>query len=374
MEALFWAAFGFIVYTYAGYPLGVWMLSRLRPETGGNTPGIRRWPSVTVVVAVHNEQGRVLPKLSNLRALDYELGLLRIMFVSDGSTDATNEHLAMEADVTLLSYPERRGKPHALNIELAQIDSEVVVFTDVRQELEPGAVRCLVARLLEPGIGAVSGELVHRDPVSHTASHIGLYWRYEKWIRKAESRLASTVGVTGALYAIRRRDYVPLPTDTLLDDFVLPMQIVRRGQRVIFEPRAVIYDELQTDTRGERKRKVRTLTGNFQAFVRNSWLFVPGQNPVLVQFLSHKVFRLFVPYAMVALLAASFFASGAVYRVAAAGQVVFYLVVLLGLAAPSFRSNRFVSFALVFVELNWAAVLAMRNFLTGGIDARWEKT
>lgn len=374
MEALFWVAFGFITYTYVGYPVAVWLLARLRPETSSGVSGVRYWPIVTVVVAVHNEQDRVLGKLANLRALEYEPDRLRILFVSDGSTDATNERLAKERDVTLLSYPERRGKPHALNVALAHAESEIIVFTDVRQELESAAVRHLVARLLEPGIGAVSGELVHRVPGTHVASHIGLYWRYEKFIRKAESRLASTVGVTGALYAIRRRDYVPLPADTLLDDFVVPMQIVRCGQRVVFEPRAVIYDELQADTRGERRRKVRTLTGNFQAFARHPWLFVPGQNPVLVQFLSHKVFRLFVPYALAALLAASFLASGAFYRVMAAGQVVFYLMPLLGLAVPSFRSNRLVSFAMVFVELNWAAVVAMRNFLMGGLDARWEKT
>lgn len=374
MEALFWVAFGFIAYTYLGYPLGVWTLSRLRAEHVAASGSLARWPSATVVVAVHNEQDRVLPKLANLRALDYEPGQLRILFVSDGSTDATNARLGAEAGITLLSYPERRGKPHALNVALERVQTEVVVFTDVRQELEPAAVRNLVARLMEPGVGAVSGELVHRDPVTHAASHIGLYWRYEKWIRRAESRLASTVGVTGALYAIRREDYVPLPADTLLDDFVVPMTIVRRGHRVLFEPRAVIYDDLQADTRGERKRKVRTLTGNFQAFARHPWMFLPWENPVLIQFLSHKVFRLFVPYALVMLLAASLLANGLFYRVMAAAQLAFYLLVAGGLALPRLRANRLVSFALVFVELNWAAVLALRNFLTGGVDSRWEKT
>jgi cellulose synthase/poly-beta-1,6-N-acetylglucosamine synthase-like glycosyltransferase len=374
METVFWIAVGFIAYTYAGYPVVVWLLSRMRAEETVDPAQLCDWPSATIVVAVHNEQHRVARKIANLRALDYEPGKLAIVFVSDGSTDGTNECIAREPDVTLLSYPQRCGKPYALNFALARVDSEVVVFTDVRQNLEPGALRQLVARLRQPGIGAVSGELVHLDPVTHAASHIGLYWRYEKWIRRAESRLASTVGVTGALYAIRRDDYAPLPTDTLLDDLVVPMQIVRCGHRVVFEPSAVITDELQPDTPGERKRKVRTLTGNFQAFARYPWMFAPWINPVFVQFVSHKVFRLFVPYAMALAFVASLLADGAFYTLMAAGQAAFYALALPGFLAPRWRTNRFVSFAVVFLELNWAAVLAMRNFVAGRTDARWEKT
>jgi cellulose synthase/poly-beta-1,6-N-acetylglucosamine synthase-like glycosyltransferase len=371
---IFWTSLAFVAYTYVLYPVGIWLLSRLRAEEVADPERVREWPSVTIVVAVYNEQQRVLAKIENLRSLDYTPDRLRVLFVSDGSTDATNDLIAGQRDVELLAYPERRGKPHALNRALERVASEVVVFTDVRQMLEPHAVRRLVARLQSPDVGAVSGELVHRDPVTHAAAHIGLYWRYEKWIRRAESRFASTVGVTGALYAIRRADYVPLSDDALLDDFEIPMQIVRRGHRVVFESGAVIYDELQQDTAGERKRKVRTLTGNFQAFARHPWMFLPWHNPVWVQFLSHKVFRLFVPYALVSMLGASFLASGAVYTLAAAAQALFYAASLAGLAFVGWRRNRLISFAVVFLQLNWAAVLAMRNALSGSIDARWEKT
>jgi cellulose synthase/poly-beta-1,6-N-acetylglucosamine synthase-like glycosyltransferase len=371
---IFWTSLAFVAYTYVLYPVGIWLLSRLRAEEVADPERVREWPSVTIVVAVYNEQQRVLAKIENLRSLDYTPDRLRVLFVSDGSTDATNDLIAGQRDVELLAYPERRGKPHALSRALERVASEVVVFTDVRQMLEPHAVRRLVARLQSPDVGAVSGELVHRDPVTHAAAHIGLYWRYEKWIRRAESRFASTVGVTGALYAIRRADYVPLSDDALLDDFEIPMQIVRRGHRVVFESGAVIYDELQQDTAGERKRKVRTLTGNFQAFARHPWMFLPWHNPVWVQFLSHKVFRLFVPYALVSMLGASFLASGAVYTLAAAAQALFYAASLAGLAFVGWRRNRLISFAVVFLQLNWAAVLAMRNALSGSIDARWEKT
>lgn len=374
MKLVFWASFFFVAYTYAGYPLLVWALSRLRHEPDATLDMVTQWPSVRVIVAVYNEQERVAAKIANLRELNYPRDKLRIAFVSDGSTDATNDRLANEPGIDLHSYAVRRGKPHALNTAVQAASEEVLVFTDVRQTLSLDALRYLVARLLERGVGAVSGELVHLDPQTHAASHIGRYWRYEKWIRKAESRLASNVGVTGALYAIRRAGYTPIPEDTLLDDFEIPMRILRGGERVVFEARAQVFDELQRSVSGERQRKVRTLTGNFQSFARNRWLFSPLANPVFVQFLSHKVFRLFVPYALALLLVSSLLLDGRGYRLVGAAQVAGYAVCAIGLAWPRLRENRLVSFLVVFLELNWAAVLALRNFLAGKIDARWEKT
>lgn len=373
-ELAFWGAALFVAYTYVGYPLGVWALSRFRSQTQVDPGAPVDWPELTVVVAVHNERGRIARKIENLRAVDYPAGKMQILFVSDGSTDGTPSEIERFHGVGLLAYEQRKGKPYALNRALEQVNTPIVVFTDVRQELGPDAIRRLVARLWDPQVGAVSGELVHRDPRTHAAAHIGLYWRYEKWIRKSESRLASTVGATGALYAIRRRDWEPLPEDALLDDFEVPMRIVRRGHRVLFEAGAHVYDELQQDTVGERKRKVRTLTGNFQAFARLPWLFVPWHNPLWIQFLSHKVFRLVVPYALIVAAVASAVGDGPWMRGAAAAQALFYIASAGGLLVPALRRQRLISFAVVFVELNWAAVVALRNFLLQRVDPRWEKT
>jgi len=374
VELAFWGASLFVAYTYAGYPLGVWLLSRFRPESNIDPSKIADWPELTVVVAVHNERARVARKIENLRTVDYPAPRMQILFVSDGSTDGTPAEIARFDGVRLHAYEQRMGKPYALNRALEHVHTPFVVFTDVRQELEADALKRLIARLQDPRVGAVSGELVHRDPRTHAAAHIGLYWRYEKWIRKAESRLASTVGATGALYAIRRRDWEPLPEDALLDDFEVPMQIVRRGHRVLFESGAHVYDELQHDTAGERKRKVRTLTGNFQVFARLPWLFLPWRNPLWVQFLSHKVFRLAVPYALVVVAVSSALGEGPWLLGAAVAQLLFYAASAVGLLIPRLRRQRLVSFAVVFVELNWAAVLAFRNFLLQRIDPRWEKT
>jgi biofilm PGA synthesis N-glycosyltransferase PgaC len=375
MAWIFWLALAFVAYTYIGYPVIVGLLAR-RARRRLTEPGeVKIWPRVCVIVAAYNEQDRVVAKIRNLKALDYPADRLRIVFVSDGSTDETARRIVGEGGVELMAYARRRGKPHALNLAVeAAGDAEVLVFTDARQAVSPKALQYLVARLVgEPDVAGVSGELVHLDPHTHTAAHIGLYWRYEKWIRKAESRLASTVGATGALYAIWRRDYTVLPEDTILDDVVIPLRLVRHGRRIVLEERALIYDELQGQVAGERRRKVRTITGNFQIFVRAPWLFLPWRNPVFIQFVSHKLFRLFVPYALGAMLIASLAADGTFYRVAAILQAVFYLVSVAGLVVPEWSRYRLISFVLVFVELNWAAVVALRNFLLGRVDVRWEK-
>jgi cellulose synthase/poly-beta-1,6-N-acetylglucosamine synthase-like glycosyltransferase len=325
-----------------------------------------------VLIAVHNEAERIGAKLANLRSVDYPKDRLRILFVSDGSTDGSDEQLVL-AGIEFVRVPQRQGKANALNVGSRLVREEVLVMTDVRQMLVPGAIRHLVASLMRPGIGAVSGELVHHTPGSNQAAHIGLYWRYEKAIRKAESRLHSTAGVTGALYAIRAADLVSLPENTVLDDFEIPIALVRRRLRVLFDPRAVIYDELQQESQGERRRKVRTLAGNFQAFARNGWLFVPWRNPIWWQFLSHKAFRLLVPYALIALFVSSILIGGT-YGLFALLQATGYLLAIAGMISPRVRELPLVSFGVVFVDMNLAALLALRDFLAGRVSARWEKT
>lgn len=373
-ELVFWLGVLFVFVTYAGYPLVIHALARRRPVVAADPEQVERWPTVSVICAVYNEQDRVERKLESLRKQTYPRELMEIIFVSDGSTDQTVARLRQHADVKLIEYANRRGKPHAINLAAAASKGEVLVFTDVRQMLEPDALRYLVAQLGQPNIGVVSGELTHVNPATQQAQNIGLYWRYEKWIRKAESRWYSTVGTTGALYAIRKSDYSPIPEDTLLDDFEIPMRIVRAGKRALLDERAVMFDELQQEVRGERSRKVRTLTGNFQAFARNPWLFSPAQNPVFWQFLCHKFFRLLVPYALLAIFIASWFCEGAFYLTAAWLQTAGYAVAFIGARVARVRELPGVSFLVVFTELNAAAVAALLSFLSGPVSARWEKT
>jgi len=373
MELLFWLAVGFVFYTYVGYPALIHLCSLFRRPLHCEPAELTEWPTVCVVVAVHNEERRIAAKIRNLREIHYPAGRWRILVVSDGSTDATNELLAAEAGIDWTAYPQRMGKAHAINVAREQVREDVVVFTDARQTLDANAVRYLVAALLQPRIGTVSGELVHYTPGTQTAANIGLYWRYEKIIRRAESRFWSTTGATGALYAIRTADIPRLHPDTLLDDFEIPIATLRKGLRTVFESRAVIYDELQSDFAGERSRKLRTLSGNFQSFARNPWLLLPWTHRVWWQFMSHKVFRLLVPYALVLALVSSF-AIGGAYRIAGLVQLTGYLLGAVAARMSSLRRIRLLGLLVLFIELNWTAALAAKAYLGGQLDALWEKT
>jgi poly-beta-1,6-N-acetyl-D-glucosamine synthase len=374
MEVAFWVSFLFIFYTYLGYPLLIWFMAVLRRRPPMRAITDEDLPSVSIIIAVHNEQGRVLRKIENIRALEYPADRLGMVFVSDGSTDKTNEILAAQSDVTLVQYPQRHGKQFALNEAIKHVDAQVVVFADVRQLIDKHALKHLMQSLLQSGVGAVSGELVHLQPGTQAAAQIGLYWRYEKWIRKSESAWGSTVGATGALLAMYRKDFTPLAVDTILDDFEQPMLVIRANKLVKLDARAIMFDELQTEVSGERKRKVRTLTGNFQSFVRHPWLFSPLHNPVWLQFVSHKVFRLLAPYALAVLLVGALLSDLVLYQLAGLAQIVFYSLPLFGKLIPPLRRTRVVSLVQVFVEMNGAAVVAMFNWLTGRVSARWEKT
>lgn len=371
MIVLFWLSVLFVAYTYAGYPLLVWLLSRLRATLPASEP--RVWPGVSVVVPFCNEPARVAAKLASLRAQDYA-GAMQVIFVSDGEEDGTAQEVRACANegVSVVVLPTRAGKPSALNAALPLVQHDLVLFTDARQQLATDALRRLVARIQHPDVAAVSGELVLVD--DQDRARIGLYWRYEKWIRQAESRLASVPGVTGALYLIRREYVRPLPADTLLDDFDMPLPALRDSKRVLFEAGAQVFDRVAEDMTREKARKVRTLTGNFQSFLRHPWLFSPGTNPIWWQFMSHKVARLLVPYALLLLLVLPLLIGTPFYLTVFALQLVFYLLAFGNAHRWPLCGNPLAALARLFTELNLAALQAAWQYWRGSVDARWERT
>ncbi len=374
MDALLWFSLAFLAYTYVGYPLLIGALARLRPRVGCQEPNVGEdWPEVSVIVPAHNEARHVQRKIESLRAAHYPQEKLRILFVSDGSTDGTVELLQARGDVELIVSEVRRGKPSAINQAMARVQTPIVVFTDARQTIAPDAIAQLVACLRDPTVGVASGELVIRDARSGEARSAGLYWAYERWIRKAESAVHSTAGATGALYAMRTRDFVALPADTVLDDVAIPMQVLREGRRIVLRSGAEVYDTLPEDVAGEKRRKIRTLAGNFQFMARNPWTLDPLRNPIWWQFVSHKLFRLLAPYFMVLLLVASLFPTGPWGALLLAGQLAFYGLALLAKLDARFRSFNLANFALVFVELNVAAVVGLKRYVTDGLDVCWER-
>ena len=338
MEALFWVSIGFVLYVYAGYPLvlAVWSAIRRRQRGparqtrhGGRRPSARL-PGVSIVVAARDEALRLPARVENLLASDYPADRLQIIVASDGSSDGTAEALEPYRDrVELLMLP-RAGKATALNEAVRQARYPILVFADARQRFAPDAIRRLVPHFEDPQVGAVSGELMLNPAGSTIGDGVSAYWKYEKWLRRREAIVGSTIGVTGAIYAMRRELWQPLPADTLLDDVLGPIRVVLQGYHVTFEGGARAFDEAAEDASHELRRKMRTLAGNFQLLAHEPRLLVPGVNPVWLQFMSHKVGRLVVPYALVAVLVSSgvLATRSWIYAIAFGGQILFY-----GLAA-----------------------------------------
>lgn len=302
MELVFWGCAGLLAMAFAGYPLLVRLQARLSPR-----PWRRgTWePRVSAVLAAHVGGPALAARIDNLLALDWPADALEIVVFCDGWVPDGVEAWALHPGVRFLSHPHRRGKAACLNDAVASARGEVLLMVDVRQRIEPAALRALVACLADPEVGAVSGELCFEDPETGFARGVDAYWRYEKAIRLAEAQSGSVVGVTGALYAMRRDLFRPLPEGTVLDDVLLPMQVVAAGARVVFEPAARAWDRPSSSPVEERARKVRTLAGNLQLLRLAPWLLDPRANPAWFRFACHKLLRLAAPWLTVGLVVAT---------------------------------------------------------------------
>jgi cellulose synthase/poly-beta-1,6-N-acetylglucosamine synthase-like glycosyltransferase len=371
MEILFWTAASFVAYTYLGYPCWLALKARLSPQR------VRRghcMPFLSVVIAACNEEAHITRKIDNLLEQDYPEDRYQILVVSDGSTDQTNQLVAgyAQRNVFLVVLPEKAGKAVALNQGVGRTCGEIVVFADVRQRFERDALRRLASNFADPNVGCVSGELILVDPVAGgSQTEMGSYWRYEKAVRRLESDSGSVVGATGAIYAIRRRLYRALPPGTILDDVLIPLNVVRQGYRAVFDNGARAYDQISQGLDQEWARKVRTLAGNLQLLQFSPSLALPGRSPLWWRFLSHKIFRLLVPFALCCTLAASLCGPGTLYLVAAGAQLLFYLTALVGWLLPPLRKLRPVKLAVFFVVINLAAVAGCWLWITGRCASSW---
>lgn len=373
---LFWLAAGVVFYSYLGYPALIHLAARLRPAPPAREDDDAT-PTVTVVIAARNEEACLEEKLRNLLALDYPRDRMEIVVGSDGSTDRT-EAIAggfAQDGVRLLALPGPRGKAAVLNDAVALARGEILVMTDARQSLADDSVRRLVACFADPTVGAVSGELHLLSSPDSPARGVGLYWRYEKAVRLAESRFDSTVGVTGAIYALRKALFKPLDPRTILDDVAVPMEIVMGGHRVLFAPKAAAFDRIASDPEREYRRKVRTLAGNYQLLALRPALLDPLRNRLFWQLVSHKLSRLAVPWCLVLLLLTSalLLRMHWFYALALGAQLAFYGLALAGWRnARRRRPLRLTSLPYTFGLLNLAAASGLLGFLRGTERATWK--
>lgn len=373
MRFTLWCSAILLSYTYVGYPCWLWLRARWG-RVSVRTSEI--FPQVSILLIARNEAERLSRKLQNLTSLQYPPDCVEIIIVSDGSTDGTVSVARGWArpDIKTVELPSHRGKAAAINAGIARASGGIVVFSDVRQRIEANALCALTANFADPTVGCVTGELM----LEHVAdmqqgSGIGLYWRIEKLVRRLESETGSVVGATGALYAVRRRLVPAIPDTTLLDDLYIPMHVVREGARVIFEPRACAYDEPSSNPTREFRRKLRTLAGNYQLLVLAPWLLSP-QNPVLFEFVSHKLLRLMAPFALLAALVATALADGRTYHILFLIQIGFYaLAGVAGLLRRPPALARAADAAHAFTLLNTAAVMAFFMFVVrkGKVGDLW---
>ncbi len=347
---------GFVLYILFGYPL---MLAALAGRRANPIRRAPNRPSVTILLPVRNGAAWIGRKLESILELDYPPELLEVLVISNGSTDATDAIAAgfSPRGIQLIRLAEA-GKAEAINEGIRRAQGEILFFTDVRQHLDRASLMRLMECFADPAVGAASGELIIREGQTQQEADTGLYWRYEKWIRKRLSALDSIFGATGCIWAMRRELAVPLPSGTLLDDVHLPLAAFFRGYRLILDEQARAYD-IPASLKTEFKRKVRTQAGMYQVIRACPELLGP-RNRLWIHFVSHKFGRLLLPFALI-LMAVSSFGLPEPWRTAALlAQAAFYLLAPLDLLAPEGTNvKRLTSPVRTFVVLMAAALAAV---------------
>jgi cellulose synthase/poly-beta-1,6-N-acetylglucosamine synthase-like glycosyltransferase len=365
------AALALLAYTYVGYPIAIGALARLRPRRVAPAE-VEPPPRVSAFLPVYNGAAHLPAKLASLLAQDYPAERLEVLVYCDGCSDGSEalaRAIAAEpraaGRVRVLTSADRRGKPAALNALRAEATGDLLLLGDVRQPLSPGAARALARPLSDPRVGCATGNLVLAG-----GAPSGVYWKYENWIRKQESRFRGVVGMSGAISMMRRAELDPLPEDLILDDVWIPARLGLTGKRVAFVAEAEAYDTAFEDEH-EFRRKVRTLAGNYQLFALVPALLSPLANPFWFELVSKKVMRLIAPWFMLVVAVTSAAALGGTRARGLAGLLVAAQVAFYGLAAAGARAGRLAGVARTFVVLNLAAVVGLYRYLRGRQRVTW---
>lgn len=360
-------------YVYIGYPLLLWIVSRLRPRPARRAP---TWPQVTLIVPAHNEAAVIRGKILNSLGQDYPPGLIDVVVASDGSTDGTADLARAVGDprVRVLALP-RRGKAFALNAAVREARGEVLVFSDANIELAADSVARLVESFADPGVGGVCGNktVVTRDRTGAVTRGEGLYGRFDRWQKELEGTIGSIVCSDGALHAVRRELYVPIADPAAADDFAISVRVPLGGHRLTFERRALAFEEAPGEPAQELRRKIRVTNASLRALLGlRSRLWSSGWYSL--QLVSHKLLRYLVPLFLIVALLASVAAAGAqAFAVLAALQLLLYALALAGHLLRRSRAGRRPPLAVpyYFCLVNLAALCGIVSLLRGTRYGIW---
>ena len=372
---MFWTGILQCAWTFGLYPASIYLLARFHPQNHITLSSEEKF-SVTVLIAAHNEEDRIRDRIKNILQCEYPESLLDILVVSDGSSDFTAQvvkSLALDR-VAILERRNKSGKPACLNMAAAKATGDLLLFADARQTFAADAIKKLVRHFNDSSVVAVSGQLFPHGSIGGAAKGIDFYWKLEKSLRNAEAKYDSCIGCTGAIYAMRRESYSPIPQDTLLDDVIIPMQAVTGGRRVLFDAEARAYDPQRLDVKREKYRKARTLAGNFQMLFRYPEWLLPWKSRLWWKLASHKYSRLFTPVSLVTILAGNLILKDVpFYFFALCAQVSLYLLAIVGIAFRNLRSPLF-SVPAGFLFLSWMIVWGFVYYISGGYKSGWGKS
>ncbi len=387
LKILFWICFALVVYTYIGYGILLWLILKVKglffkSEPEPLLPPDDNLPPMTLMICAWNEEDVIEEKMANIRQLDYPREKLCVMWVTDGSTDRSNELLSAYPEVTLVFSPERRGKAAAMQHGLRENSSPIVVFTDANTMLNAGAMREIARQFMKENVSCVAGEkrVAARHDGHAAAEGEGLYWRYESCLKQMDSDLYSAMGAAGELFAVRMEHYREAPSNALLDDFMMSMLIVKDGHRIAYTSKAYAMEYGSASMAEESKRKRRIAAGGLQSTWWLRSLMNPFRYPkVAFQFVSHRVLRWTVtPFALMALIplniAIVICRGGAVYDVIGVFQLLFYIAALAGWAlARSGHKSRLLNVPSYFLFMNVNVFRGIRYLTTHKSSGTWEK-
>jgi cellulose synthase/poly-beta-1,6-N-acetylglucosamine synthase-like glycosyltransferase len=371
-QIAFWVSVNVILFSYIGYPVLLFCLIRILriKDDYQIAPTLKDY---SIVLVVRNEQERIAARITNLLNGSSQ-ELQRLIIVLDGCTDNTFKEIGQFKDhrIVVIEQPSGKGKPAGLNAGIQAAQGEVVVLCDVRQRFEDDTISRLVSWFNDPTTGAVSGSLEIEKTANGTGQGIDIYWRLEKWIRQLESMLDSSIGCSGSVCAIRRSAYVDIPEDTILDDVVIPMEIARSGLRVRFCPSACAFDPQPLSGKNERRRKVRTLAGNFQMMFRYLAWMLPNQHRLWWKLILHKYLRLMGPCLLVILFVTSMILRDNIIYMLIFFMQLFIFATSLIIWNTSIIKNRILTMFASFVFLQWCVVQGFVYWLTKKSARGWK--
>ena len=387
LKVIFWVCVAVVFYTYLGYGMLLWLIISIKRLVRGKQsptpmPTDDELPTMTLMICAYNEQDVVKEKMQNTRALDYPKDKFRVMWVTDGSNDRTNELLKEYPEVDIVFSPERRGKTAALKHGLRELKTQYVAFTDANTMINSGAMKEIARLFMDKTVGCVSGEkrVAARKEGEMAAEGEGMYWRYESTLKKWDSELYSTMGAAGELYAIDPKLVREVPDNALLDDFMMSMYIVDEGKRIAYSPDAYAIEYGSADIHEESKRKRRIAAGGLQSIWWLRKMLNPLRQPLVAfQYISHRVLRWSVtPIAMVIMLAVNSMlvalGAGTIYTIILALQILLYLAALAGYIMNEHgHKNKMLYTAYYFVFMNLNVFRGMAYLRTHSNSGAWEK-